>query len=92
METPANLTFHYLEDGWDEQAEIQGKELKVYIYKTPPLDFKGEDIFVEFQITTISGESPKLYARFCEDSKTPEKCGLKPKAEYVTNPEKSKFQ
>ena len=47
------------------------------MYKVPPLDFKGEDISIEFLLTSISGETPKMYAAFCEESKTPKKCGNK---------------
>lgn len=46
------------------------------MYKVPPLDFKGEDISIEFQLATVSGETPKMYGRFCKDSKSGvNKCG-----------------
>ena len=49
--------------------------MSVYVYKVPPLDFKGEDISIEFLLTTVSGETPKMFAKFCKECKTPEKCG-----------------
>ena len=48
IETPVTQPFHYLEDGWDEAGEVQAKSTAVYVYKVPPLDFKGEDISIEF--------------------------------------------
>ena len=48
IETPVSQPFHYLEDGWDEAGEVQAKSTAVYVYKVPPLDFKGEDISIEF--------------------------------------------
>jgi hypothetical protein len=39
------------------------------VYKVPPLEFTGEDISVEFLLTTVSGEIPKMYASFCKESK-----------------------
>ena len=41
----------------------------MYLYKVPALDFKGEDISLEFQLASVSGETPRMYASFCKDSK-----------------------
>jgi len=34
----------------------------------PPLEFTGEDISIEFLLTSVSGEIPKMYASFCKES------------------------
>ena len=61
--------------------------MSVYLYKVPPLDFKGEDISIEFQLTSISGETPRMYASFCKDSKlNPRKCTEKITNETVAIP------
>jgi hypothetical protein len=52
IERSASQKFHYLEDGWDEAGEVQGRNFSVYVYKVPPLDFKGEDISLEFLLAT----------------------------------------
>ena len=69
FESAVSQAFHYLEDGWDEAGEVQSKNLSVYVYKVPPLDFKGEDISIEFQLAALSGETPRMYGRFCKDSR-----------------------
>jgi hypothetical protein len=48
LETPVTQVFKYLEDGWDEASEVVGKNNSVFVYRVPPLDFKGEDISLEF--------------------------------------------
>lgn len=41
QEREANLTYHYLQDGYVETGEVQGNgNLTVYMYKVPPLDFE----------------------------------------------------
>ena len=85
METPMDQSFHYLEDSWDQSGEVQGTNIAVFLYKVPPLDFKGEDISVEFLLTSISGETPKMFAAFCKDSITNlTNCGEGIIKEYVT--------
>jgi hypothetical protein len=67
------MTYHWLEDGWDETSELIGRNMSLYLYKVPPLEYTLEDIRVEFQLMPLSGEAPKLYAKFC-NSKDPKKC------------------
>lgn len=59
---------HSLEDGWDQNGQVRGNETQVYVYKVPPLEFTGEDISIEFLLTSVSGEIPKMYASFCKES------------------------
>ena len=41
--------------------------MQVFMYRVPPLDFEEEDINVEFQLTTISGNTPIMAVSFCEE-------------------------
>jgi hypothetical protein len=67
-ETEMDQKHHSLEDGWDQNGQVRGTETQVYVYKVPPLEFTGEDISVEFLLTSVSGEIPKMYAAFCKES------------------------
>jgi hypothetical protein len=66
-ERSKNQKFSYIENGYDETAEIQGANLNLYIYKVPPLEYKGEDIQITFKLTVLSGKTPYLGAAFCLD-------------------------
>lgn len=57
--------FSYLEDGYDENGEIQGKNMTLLVYKVPPLEYQGEDIQLNFRLNVISGEKPVMAAKFC---------------------------
>ena len=49
--------------------------MQIYLYKVPPLDFKGEDISLEFMLTVKSGETPKMFAALCkQQADDVEKC------------------
>eukprot|EP00347_Sterkiella_histriomuscorum_P008919 403343241 len=78
-EPSRNQLFTYLEDSYDETGEIQGSDLVLYIYKVPPLEYKGEDIQLNFKLNVISGKAPFLGVAFCMDKKDHKKCvqGLK---------------
>jgi len=69
-ETEMDQKFHSLEDGWDQNGEVRGNDTQVYLYKVPPLDFTGEDIMVEFLLTSVSGDVPKMFAKFCKEGKS----------------------
>lgn len=66
-EVPSSLDFEYIEDAYDKTGEIRGNEMKVFMYKVPPLDYENEDISVEFMLTTISGPTPLMAAKFCSE-------------------------
>ena len=55
-----------IEDEFDEVDEVLGTDMKVYLYRVPPLEYTDEDIFVRFSLTSLSGEAPKMAAAFCE--------------------------
>jgi len=73
-EPAKNQIYSYLEDGYDEVGELQGNQLTLFIYKVPPLEYKGEDIELKFKLNTISGKTPYLGAAFCHDKKDHKKC------------------
>ena len=55
QEVSPALMFKYLLDGYEENGEVQGSNMTVYMYKVPPLSYETEDIVIEFQLTTLSG-------------------------------------
>ena len=50
----------HLEDEFQEVDEILEKEMKIYVYKVPPLEYTEEDLFIKFAMTALSGEAPLL--------------------------------
>ena len=68
-ESSANQIYSYLDDGFDEMGEVQGDELKFYVYKVPALEYKGEDIQLRFRLNVQSGSTPYMGAAYCEDKK-----------------------
>ena len=39
QEISADLPFKYIEDGYDENGEILGKDILIYMFKVPPLEY-----------------------------------------------------
>lgn len=72
-EYDANQAYQMLEDGYDQNGELQGQNQTLFLYKVPPLDYQGEDIILNFKLTTLSGTKPNMYVRFCKESKDPKK-------------------
>ena len=68
-EPSKNQKFTFLDDGYDENGQLQGSNMTLYVYKVPPLEYQGEDISISFRVTTISGEKPVLAAAFCQDTR-----------------------
>ncbi|CDW91451.1 UNKNOWN [Stylonychia lemnae] len=73
--------FSYLEDGYDEMGELQGKSIKSFVYKVPSLEYEFEDIDIDVKLEVKSGKSPSLYGKFCEEKNDPKKCGKIPSDE-----------
>lgn len=47
-EINANKDYYFVEDGFIETNEVEGKNMKVYIYKVPKLEYDNEDIAIDF--------------------------------------------
>lgn len=67
QEQSKNQVFTYLDDSYDETGEVQGSNLILYVYKVPPLEYRGEDIQLNFRLTTVSGKTPQMAAAFCTE-------------------------
>lgn len=66
-EIDANADYKMLEHGFIENGEVQGKNMVVYMYKVPPLEYKEQDINLNFQLQAISGPVPILAVDFCKE-------------------------
>ena len=63
----AQSGYEVLVDGFDQNGEVIGNgTITPYLYKVPDLDYNTEDINIEFMLTTISGQVPLMYTKFCD--------------------------
>ena len=65
--------------------------MQVYLYKVPPLDYLGEDIVVSFRLTTLTGTTPTMAVKQCQETKDFKKCGTGLKSADVLG-SKSSFE
>ena len=91
QEISTELPFKYIEEGYDENGEILGQDIQLFMFKVPPLEYKGEDIKIEFSATTTSGVSPILLASSCLDYKDHKKCAQNITNEFLES-KKSRFK
>ena len=91
QEYPSNLEYLNLEDSYEENGEVQGTNMQVYLYKVPPLDYLGEDIVVSFRLTTLTGTTPTMAVKQCQETKDFKKCGTGLKSADVLG-SKSSFE
>ncbi len=66
-------TYFRLDDSYIEEFNVSKHDHGIYVYKVPQLDYEGEDLFVDFKMTTISGATPEMSGKFCYEE-DPELC------------------
>jgi hypothetical protein len=58
-----------IEDGFSEHFFSRGNGMQIFLYNVPKLEYKDEDIEVEFQLTVKrgNGENLVLAAAMCDN-------------------------
>lgn len=57
-----------VQDGYSEVFWIPAGGFLKHLYHVPKLDYSGEDIKIEFDLTVKKGEEPYFAAAFCTEN------------------------